>query len=90
MGEEETEKSPKPREDDTVRVLPSFLPSFLQSSLDLESALAPETPEQTEQETKEGKDGSIVGTGLRFSGFSGLRVLEFFVRVSGRASGLIY
>ena len=57
MGEEETEKSPKPREDDTVRVLPSFLPSFLQSSLDLESALAPETPEQTEQETKEGKDG---------------------------------
>ena len=33
---------------------------------------------------------SIVGTGLGFSGFSGLRVLEFFVRVSGRASGLIY
>ena len=32
----------------------------------------------------------IVVTGLRFSGFSGLRVLELFVRVSGRVSGLIY
>ena len=32
----------------------------------------------------------IVLTGLGFSGFSGLRVLEFFVRVSGRVSGLIY
>ena len=32
---------------------------------------------------------SIVVTGLGFSGFSGLRVLEFFVRVPGRVSGLI-
>ena len=32
----------------------------------------------------------IVVTGLRFSGFSGFRVLELFVRVLGRVSGLIY
>ena len=36
------------------------------------------------------EDATIVVTGLRFSGFSGLWVLELFVRFSGRASGLIY
>ena len=36
---------------------------------------------------EEGGDYTIVGTGLGFSGFSGLRVLELFVRFSGRDSG---